>query len=277
MGIGDFDIREPGGEKTVYETEIMDTYGPNVNSSWSEIDKYSDFLNEWEGAANIALIQYFHYFRFMDQNSIDLTYTTDNSDYATFDWDKFDYHFTPDHNAGGFLVLDNCDKTYPNLHRDMVNIVRELGHRSGTDYSKDYPVTTIDGFLECLDSFGISRVYNKYVREKSCFSAVPLYYMLFMYGTDTNYGLQFWLCDGFQVTRRVGKRYITKDHGVTWEWDGETIIYSEKEYYNHFNWCSQAGNGYYIDMEFSPRRSPLTFTSEINYLAIEPYCWYVHI
>ncbi len=275
-GIGDFDIIEPGGEKTVYETQILDTYGPNVSNSWYSIENYYD-SDDWGGTANLALIQYFQYFRFMDQCSIDLTYTPDNTDFVDFDWDKFDYHFTTHNNDGGYITFDNCDTAFPNqsLHKNMAQLVRELGHRAGTDYSTDYPVTTIDGFLECLDSFGITRVYNKYVREKSCFNAVPLYYMLFMYGVDSNYGLQFWLCDGFQVTRRVGKRYITKDKGLTWEWDGETILYSEMEYYNHLNWCTQAGNGYYLDMEFSPRRSPLTYTSEINYLAIEPYCWYV--
>lgn len=275
--IGDIDWREPNNEKTVYEDVIVESYGPTIDVDWADDNVFSaECPNKICGMSDIALTTFLYKFRYY--GSIDLTYKNDGSSLVV-DWDKFEYHSTIHKNEGGFIILDNCDSAYPNdsIHLRIAQVVREMGYRSGTDYSKDYPNCTLESFKAALRSLHLYEIKDKAVSEKFAITNVKEHGVLFMYGKDEAEGEQIWLCDGYKEVKRRGRRYVTYNKGASWEWDGKTEFYSASEYYNHYNWCIQAGNGYYLDMTFNPRRCPLNFTSNIGYLSVNPYAYITYL
>ena len=274
--VGDIDWREPGGEKTVYEDVIWSSYGPTLDVEWEDDNYFSaECPNYVCSMGDIALTTFLYAYKYY--GSIELTYKGGGS--IIVDWDKFKYHSDAGKLVDGHFRLDDCDAKYPNdsIHLRIAQVVREIGYRSATDYSKDFPTSSVGSFKSALRSFHLYEIDDRDVTKEFAVHNVEQFGVLFMYGKDETRGEHIWLCDGYKEVKRRGRRYITNNKGASWEWDGETEFYTASEYYNHYNWCITAGNGYYLDMTFNPKRCPLNFTLNIGYLMVDPYSYISHI
>lgn len=266
------DTLQPGNEKTVYFPDTLSRLGPNIDPIW-EADRFikTECPNGYSATANIALALFLQYYKY--EGEIELTYKNDNT-HIELDWDKIEYHFK-NRSTGNIIALDNCSSAFPDydIHKQLGCLIRELGYRSNTEYSTIFPSTPFDSLREAINSLYIYGLRESYVSKRFAFQNLSYYNLLFMNGIDETYGCQTWLCDGYLQVRQLAKRYITTDGGRTWKWDGETQFYTDSEYYNHFNWCCNAPNGYYLDLNFNPRRCPMDFQSNVTFWCIQPYGW----
>lgn len=264
------DTLRPSNEKTVYEPDTVVQIGPFLNNRWraSSFD-YSENPN-LAGTSEIAISFFLAYYKYT--GSIDLTYLNNDST-IEMDWDAFYFHFSDQNQQ--LLKGDLCTTRYPDCHNQMASLVREIGYRSNTDYSSSFPSTSPISLEKTLKSLSIYSISEYSATSRSFASQLPSHNIIIVLGKDDTYGDQAWLCDGYIEVRQRVKRYVSHNNGLTWEWDGGAIHYTQSQYFNHFNWCCRASNGYYLDLNFKPRMCPLNFKSEIKYWCITPESWMV--
>lgn len=251
-----FEIQEVKREEI---TLVNDTLPHRVEVEWDQTGIYGTYCkNGIAGCNNVAAAMAMSYFEY--PSSILLTYlgTPQN---MTLDWKNIKRHKTG--------VSDYCCQ--PNSpHTTIAKLLRELGHRSDSDYSSPYQTGTYPTYTHAtLKKLGfkvgdLKKYYSKCIRGNIDNGVIIIY------GYQApNGGGHMWLADGYAYIKKQMIEYVRPISSPEWI-ETENVI---SEYmYNWFNWGwtdkDKTRNGYYSDGVFAPRETKYNYPYSVTFFTV---------
>ncbi len=239
---GPFEIQEVKREEI---TLVNDTLPHRVEVEWVQSGIFGAYCkNGIAGCNNVAAGMAMSYFEY--PSSISLTYM-DTPQNMTLDWKNIKRH-----KKG---IYDFCCQ--PNSpHTTIGKLLRELGHRSGSNYNSAEATSTLPSKTRsALKKLGfkvgdIKKYYSKCIWANIGDGVI----IISGYQNSDGDGGHTWLVDGYAYLKKQVIEYVRPISSPEWI-ETENVI---TEYmYNWFNWgmnnYDNTLNGYYSDGVFITR------------------------
>lgn len=261
---GPLEIQECKTEEIIWAD---DTIPHRVEVEWDQTGFYGDYCkNGIAGCNNVAAAMTMSYFE--HPKSINLTY--DNTlKTILLDWQNIKRH-----KSG---IYDFCCQPKP-PHETIAQLLRELGERSNSDYSKDTVTgTTLIDTWNMLNNLGykLGNIQNFYTKcIKHCLGD-GIIIIAGLKPTNHDIG-HVWISDGYlhhkkQVIQSVrpisSKEWIVIDD-VTTESMFNWFNWGWTDYSSDINDCYNRRNGYYNDAVFKPRHSTDNYAYKVRFFTV---------
>ena len=225
-------------------SEIHKSVNPLLSVLWGQELPEGEFCpNFISGCCNTAMAQIMSYYE--HPTSITLTYPNAPVSNLSLPWSAMRSHLT----QHPFSIL--CAN--PTAHKAISRLVRELGHRTSSNYSlSTETTTTLDSVNLVIPTLGYSKENHSYsdtyIRDMLDYNK-----LLLITGNQTNYTYlpnsgHMWVIDGYSYHYILQYVYIREGNSP---WILDEICESE-QHMNHFNWGDYGNcNGYFFGGVFN--------------------------
>ncbi|MDE6246600.1 MAG: C10 family peptidase [Muribaculaceae bacterium] len=234
-------------------TERNDTVLPQIKVEWGQQGIYGSFCpNGIAGCSNTGIAMAMSHFEYPKQLS--LSFPDKPATSVNLNWKSIKKHTSQDYyssNPGDYgtwsetssLDSHGCKKS------DWLAIgclMRELGHRSNSDYSKSdgtsTPFSKTHATLKGL-GFNVTDIADY---KSCCGRAVSENALMIMCGTNDD-GTHLWMIDGYRYHEYLAIKWRKYKYSYAWE---EVSSYSYNKIYYHCNWgWNGMYNGYYQELK----------------------------
>lgn len=253
----DFVIQEVRREVEVHGDTIL----PRVKMKWGQTGIYGTFCpNNIAGCSNTAAAMAMSYFEY--PKSLSLSFLNGGKAEITLDWDNIKRHISGS--------SDYC--CYPNApHSTIGRLMRELGHRSNSDYSGPNGTSTATSNTRATIKalgYNVSPITNY---KKLCFRGVGGGIILVRGDrkyTENNQEKSvghMWVVSGHKYRSTHVIEYVRNINSLEWNILSDCI---NEELYNYFNWGLDGINdGYFYDEVFA-YNSERDYKYNVQYFSI---------